>query len=130
MRIGDRFFPGSDNFRGFRFGGAGPRDVGTNDALGGNTYYVITPELSIPLGLPKELGISGRVFSDIGSSFGLDNVKGPDIKDTASIRAAAGVGITWKSPFGPIRIDFSRPYLKEKFDRSEFLRFSFGTRFN
>lgn len=130
VRIGDRFFPGSDNFRGFRFGGAGPRDVGTNDALGGNTYYVITPEVSIPLGLPKELGISGRVFSDIGSSFGLDNVRGPDIRDTGSIRAAAGVGITWKSPFGPIRIDFSRPYLKEKFDRSEFLRFSFGTRFN
>ncbi len=130
VRIGDRYFPGSDNFRGFRFGGAGPRDVASNDALGGNTYYVLTPELAIPLGLPKELGISGRIFSDIGSSFGLDGVSGPDIRDTASIRAAAGVGITWKSPFGPIRIDFSRPYMKEKFDRSEFLRFSFGTRFN
>ena len=130
VRISDRFFPGSDNFRGFRLGGAGPRDIQSNDALGGNTYYVVTPELSIPLGLPKELGISGRVFSDIGSSFGLDNVTGKDIRDTGSIRAAAGVGITWKSPFGPIRIDFSRPYLKEKFDRSEFLRFSFGTRFN
>jgi outer membrane protein insertion porin family len=130
VRIGDRYFPGSDNFRGFRFGGAGPRDIASNDALGGNTYYVITPEVSIPLGLPKELGISGRVFSDIGSSFGLDNVSGPDIRDTASIRAAAGVGVTWKSPFGPIRIDFSRPYVKEKFDRSELIRFSFGTRFN
>lgn len=130
VRIGDRYFPGSDNFRGFRFGGAGPRDIGTNDALGGNTYYIVTPEISVPLGLPKEMGISGRIFTDIGSSFGLDNVTGSDIRDTASIRAAAGVGLTWKSPFGPIRIDFSRPYLREKFDRSELLRFSFGTRFN
>ena len=40
----------------------------TDDALGGNNYYVGSVSLGVPLGLPKELGITGRVFTDFGSS--------------------------------------------------------------
>lgn len=128
VRINDRFFPGGDNMRGFVIGGAGPRDVVSNDALGGNRYYVGSVEVTFPLGLPKELGISGRVFSDMGVASGLD-ISGPEIRDTGSIRASAGVGVSWRSPFGPIRIDFAIPYLKEDFDKTENFRFSFGTKF-
>jgi outer membrane protein insertion porin family len=134
VRINDRFFPGGDNFRGFRLGGAGPRDVTSGDALGGRRYYVGTAELTVPLGLPKELGITGRVFTDAGMSTdsGLpefDALGNRLVRDSGNIRASAGVGLSWKSPFGPIRIDVAQPYIKDQGDVKELFRFGFGTRF-
>ena len=126
--IGDRFFVGGANFRGFQTGGIGPRDRATNDALGGNVFYVGTGELSFPLGLPNEFGILGRVFSEVGSLAQID-VAGPGLVDKGSARLTSGVGVSWRSPFGPIRVDLAFPILKENFDQDEAFRFSFGTRF-
>ena len=68
----DRFFVGGDNLRGFAPAGIGPRDTVSGDALGGNKYYVGSVALGVPLGLPKELGITGRVFTDFGSLWSND----------------------------------------------------------
>ena len=128
VRITDRFFLGGDKLRGFDDGGLGPRDVSTNDALGGKLVYSGTVELKFPLGLPKNYGLNGAVFSDAGSLTDLD-VNDPVIEDTASLRWSAGVGLAWRSPFGPVRLDFALPILKEDFDEDENFRFNFGTRF-
>jgi outer membrane protein insertion porin family len=37
--------------------------------------------------------------------------------------------LSWQSPFGPIRIDYAKPYLDEEFDERESVRFNFGTQF-
>jgi len=126
--IGDRFFVGGFSFRGFQAAGIGPRDLTTDDALGGNLYYVGTAELTFPLGLPNELGILGRVFSEVGSLAQID-VAGPGLVDKGSVRLSSGLGVSWRSPFGPIRIDLAIPIVKENFDQEEFFRFSFGSRF-
>ena len=128
LRISNRFFLGGDNLRGFAVGGAGPRDSNTDDALGARYYYTVSGEASFPLGLPPEFGIFGKAFVDAGSSWGTEE-KGANIQDTASVRAAAGLGLQWFSPFGPIRIDYAIPFMKESFDEVENFRFSFGTRF-
>jgi outer membrane protein insertion porin family len=128
VRIEDRFFLGGDNFRGFRIGAVGPHDSTTLDDLGANVYYVGTLEMGFPLGLPKELGLTGRVFTDMGSSFDVDE-PGPGISDSGSLRVSAGVGASWRSPFGPIRLDLGYPVVKEKLDRTEIIRISFGTNF-
>lgn len=128
VRISDRFFIGGNNFRGFSRAGIGPRDITTDDALGGNWYGIGTVELAFPLGLPEELGLRGRTFTDFGTVGGLDD-EGPEIADEASLRLSVGVGLSWRSPFGPIQIDFAVPVLKEDFDEEETIRFSFGTRF-
>jgi outer membrane protein insertion porin family len=139
----DRFFVGGDNFRGFQSAGIGPRDSISGDALGGNKYYLGTLALGVPLGLPKELGISGRVFSDFGTLYSNDQKKitltteqlnaiggvPPVIRDSAALRASAGVGVTWKSPVGPIRLDLAYPVKKESFDKTQIFHVSFGTRF-
>ena len=57
VNIGDRFFLGGDSLRGFKSAGAGPRDVSTGDALGGEWIYNGSVELKVPVGLPEELGI-------------------------------------------------------------------------
>ena len=126
--INDRFFIGGDDFRGFQRSGIGPRDTATTDALGGNMYYVGTAELRFPLGLPEEMGVSGALFTDLGSLWGSDD-DGAGVVDSSALRGSAGVGMLWSSPFGPIRVDVAYPFLKQDEDQTESFRFSFGTRF-
>ncbi len=128
VRINDRFFVGGDDLRGFRNSGIGPRDTDTRDALGGNAYYTGTAELKFPLGLPEEIGVSGAVFSDVGSLWKIDNVT-TGVADESSPRVSVGAGVLWASPFGPIRIDFAHAIVKQTADQTENIRFSFGTRF-
>ncbi len=136
VRINDRFFIGGNDIRGFASDGIGPRDSTSRGPLGGNIYTASTLEMTFPLGLPEELGFSGAVFTDIGTLFQTDdkttvNSNGiiSTVLDESTPRASIGIGIGWKSPLGPIRVDFAKPYLSENFDRTEEVRFSFGTRF-
>ncbi len=72
VRIEDRYFVGGDNLRGFQTGRhRSARCHRPSDALGGETYYVGSLSLSYPMGLPQELGITGRVWTDFGSLFSL-----------------------------------------------------------
>ena len=124
----DRFFVGGDSLRGFTNAGIGPRDRTSKDALGGEWKYTASTELSFPVGLPAELGVKGRVFTDIGSA-GKIEPSGPTVDDTGSLRASIGTGVTWISPFGPIGLDLGFPLLCEDFDEEETLRVNFGARF-
>ncbi len=128
LRINERFFIGGSTLRGFEESGIGPRDSATGDALGGNYFYRGSVEMEFPSGLPEDLGVRLRTFSDFGVLSRVDD-KGPGIQDQDSLRVTAGVGVSWRSPFGPVRMDFAVPVVKEDFDETEFFRFSFGTRF-
>ncbi|MCE2510099.1 MAG: outer membrane protein assembly factor BamA [Alphaproteobacteria bacterium] len=125
IRINDRFFLGGSNLRGFENSGAGPRDMVANDALGGNFLYNGTIELKVPLGLEQSSGISTAFFIDFGSLTEVD-ASGPEVRDESSLRMSAGFGVSWDSPFGPVRGDFGIAILKENFDEKEVFRFSFG----
>ena len=143
----DRFFKGADSFRGFAVSGVGPRQVsngGGTDAIGGQTYAIGTVEMNFPLGIPEEWGVEGTVFSDFGTVFGAPEstllngagtcntgAVGPDctVFDTVAFRAAIGGGIIWQSPFGPLRFEAAYPLMKAKYDKTEWFRFSIGTRF-
>ena len=138
VRINDRFFRGGNTFRGFETAGMGPRDLTTQDALGGNFYAVGTVELTVPNFLPDTYGIRTSLFADVGTLGVLDDrytitstgVLDPNIVDDLSLRAAAGVSIHWKSPMGPIRFDLSKVLKSEDYDRTETFRFSTSTQFN
>lgn len=128
VRINDRFFLGGSSLRGFEPGGVGPRDIVTNDSLGGNLFYSATTELTIPINISSDIDLNGAIFADVGSLTIIDDT-GPEIVDIGDPRASVGVGLAYRSPFGPIRIDFAQAVLKEDFDETEVVRFSFGTRF-
>ena len=130
VTLANRFFVGGNNFRGFAVSGIGPRDRDTDDALGGNAYYVGTAELRFPLGLPEELRLFGRGFVDAGTltEIDVDESLG-DLADSGDLRLSAGVGLTWLSPFGPLSLDFGQAILEDDVDETELFRFSFGTRF-
>ncbi len=128
VEINERFFIGGSTLRGFARSGIGPRDKATDDALGGNLFYRGSLEGSFPVGLPKEMGVKGHLFTDFGSLMDIDE-DGANLQEEDSIRASAGIGLSWRSPIGPIRVDLAVPYSKEDFDEEENFRFDFGTRF-
>ena len=128
VNLHDRYFLGGDKLRGFASSGVGPRDSTTDDALGGEWIYHASSQVTFPLGLPEELGISGKLFTDLGST-GKLNSSGTSVNDTGSMRLSVGTGVIWVSPFGPIGIDFGSPLIKESFDKVEAVRVNFGTRF-
>jgi outer membrane protein insertion porin family len=80
-----------------------------------------------PLPLPSEIGIIGRAFVDVGSLS--QTVSGTGIGDTAAPRVAAGIGVSWRSPFGLINIDVAQALVKQRYDQTQVVRFGFGTRF-
>jgi outer membrane protein insertion porin family len=128
LRLPNRFFIGGDSFRGFATGGVGPRETVSSKAIGGRYYYVSTAEMTFPLGLPNDFGIKGRLFTDAGSSWNSGET-GADVRDVNSLRVSVGTGVSWKSPFGLIRLDLGIPVRKEDFDDTEVFRVNFGSRF-
>ncbi|MBB5693448.1 outer membrane protein assembly factor BamA [Muricoccus pecuniae] len=128
-RIVDRFFLGGENLRGFEVAGAGPRDLSTTsrDSLGGRFIYTQTTEFRFPLPIPDEIGITGRAFVDVGGLSGSSS--GVGVVDDSSPRVGSGVGVSWRSPFGLINLDFAQAVVKKDYDRTQFFRFGFGTRF-
>ncbi len=71
VRLIDLFYKGGETIRGFERGGFGPRDLNTDDALGGSTFWATTAEVRFPLPfVPDDLGMGGAVFVDAGSLFG------------------------------------------------------------
>ncbi len=130
-KIIDRFFLGGDNLRGFQSGGAGPHAIGATsiDSIGGREIYTGSTELRFPLPISGDLGISGRSFVDVGSLSKVDLLPGTTVVDDPAPRVAAGVGVSWKTPFGLINIDVAEPIIKHKYDQTQLFRFGFGTRF-
>jgi outer membrane protein insertion porin family len=127
-RIIDRFFLGGENLRGFKIGGAGPRDLQSGDSLGGTFIATASLELRFPLPVPDDFGLTGRLFTDWGWLYGISD-KGPTIADSRAPRGSVGFGVGWRTPFGLINIDLGYAIVKEDYDRTELIRFGFGTRF-
>jgi outer membrane protein insertion porin family len=129
VNINHRYNLGGGNLRGFASAGASPRDSSTDDALGGNWIATGSAELGVPLGLPAEYGLSGRLFTDIGAIGTPDDYDSSLMDASNSPRLSAGAGITWVSPVGPISVDLGYPIVKQEFDETEIFRLSFGSRF-
>ncbi len=133
IRINERYFLGGDTMRGFKVGGISPRDYESQDALGGLWDATATAEIRVPLGLPKEFGVQGLLFTDIGTVGGTDkSVVGTladPIQQSSAPRAASGFGVIWKSPMGPINIDLAYPWMRESYDKVQIFRLNFGQRF-
>jgi outer membrane protein insertion porin family len=119
----ERFYGGgSTSMRGFGNNQAGPRDIGTANELpgpvitpptgfpiGGNALFFNNVELRFPLLGPN---ISGVLFEDMGNvytTFSDISLRYTQVsrQDTNYAVQAAGFGIRYKTPLGPVRLDLS-----------------------
>jgi outer membrane protein insertion porin family len=63
-------------------------------------------------------------YTDVG------NVWGEMEKATIdSLRASAGLGLSWVSPIGPLKLSYGTPIRSERFDRINRFQFQIGTAF-
>jgi outer membrane protein insertion porin family len=140
VRLNERLFKGADSCRGFQIAGIGPREIhaGHESALGGETYAIGTLDLRLPDVFPADYGISASLFTDFGTLGHIASQPGlqtcgrsarlvPCIEDDLALRAAGGLAVGWKSPFGPVEIDLAVPYVKQSYDKGQIIRFSAGT---
>jgi outer membrane protein insertion porin family len=96
----ERFFAGGDTtVRGFSLDRLGSEETisDTGFPTGGNALVVLNTELRV--GVVGGLGVVG--FLDAGNVF----PRAMDL-DFRDLRAAAGFGLRYQSPVGPIRIDW------------------------
>ena len=158
LSVLNNFNVGPTLVRGFAPGGIGPRDISNlsnlaSAGLGGTTYYGGSAEVQFPLfGTPKELGLKGAIFTDVGTLYGFQsqqdftNILGytycpPQntalltqrsclmLSDQMGLRSSAGVSLLWASPIGPLRFDLAWPITKGKYDQTQVFNFSGGASF-
>ena len=169
--LNDRFFLGQPQMRGFNIRGIGPRvlrrpfDAGgnvvqdrqqaTDDALGGQAYYLARVEMQLPLGSAiSELGLRPSIFTDVGAVWKVRRpqtvcLNGPTtnlpqcapfdtvssgfredfLGDSPKPRLSVGIGVNWNSPFGPFRFDLAKALLKQPGDDPQLFQFNVGTQF-
>lgn len=130
--LGKKPYPIFKNFYGgglgsvrvFEQGSLGPVDV-TGAYIGGARRLNINSELYIPVpgtGNDKSLRIFG--FTDVG------NVWSDAEKISAdSLRASVGIGLSWISPVGPLKISWGTPVKYQPQDRIQRFQFQIGTAF-
>ena len=130
--LGGRPFPVFKNFysgglgsvRGFDQGTLGPRDV-TGSSLGGPKKVTLNAELIAPFpGAGNDRTLRVFTFVDVGNVYG-----DGDKISFSDMRASAGIGLSWISPLGPLRIAFAQPVRKFAGDRIQKLQFQIGTSF-
>jgi outer membrane protein insertion porin family len=102
ISIPERFFAGGANsFRGEEFDMLGPKDPTSGNPVGGKALFVLNAELGFPL-IPALKDLSGVGFYDLGNVFA-------ELKDFrfSALESAAGFGIRYKTPLGPVRFELA-----------------------
>jgi outer membrane protein insertion porin family len=111
---------GVGSVRGFETATLGPRDT-NDDILGGNRRFVGNVEILFPMPGYKEKNVRLGFFLDAGDVWGeKERIRGSDV------RVAAGFGVSWDSPVGPLRFSFGAPLKKRKVDKVERFQFQLG----
>jgi outer membrane protein insertion porin family len=155
--LGGKVYPIFKNFyagglgsvRGFEQNSLGPRDAplflqSEGAALGGTKKAIFNAELSTPFpgaGNDRTLRLYG--FFDAGNVFGTRaaGVTDEQWKAEKKLRASVGLGVSWISPLGPLRLAYAFPVRSQKEvgqpftagyipkDRIQRLQFQIGTSF-
>ena len=117
---------GLGSVRGFEQGSLGPRDPGYNQlALGGTKKLTLNGEFMVPFpGAGNDRTLRLFTFLDVGNVWGEH-----ESVELNSLRASTGIGISWISPLGPLRLAFAQPIRKKTGDRIQRLQFQIGTSF-
>ncbi len=127
----ERFFPGGlgggGDVRGYQIYSLGPQVTLFNpqgapfgiEQVGGSQELLLSGETTFPI--LQSFGIRGALFIDAGNSFFLNQSISLD-----ALQAAAGFGIRWRSPFGPIAVDLAFPMNRRPNDQSTVFDFGAG----
>jgi outer membrane protein insertion porin family len=123
------FLGGVNSVRGYDNGSLGPRDIqpstGQEFSVGGTKKILGNAELFFPvpfIGESNQFRMSA--FFDAGNVFTDDT--GYKLSE---LRYSTGLGISWLSPFGPLKLIYAKALNEEKGDNTQTIQFQLGTTF-
>jgi outer membrane protein insertion porin family len=121
------FGGGLGTVRTFDQNSLGPVDV-TGAYIGGNRRLNLNAELYVPFpgtGNDRSLRLFG--YMDAGNVWG----EGESVRSTADnpLRASTGIGLSWISPVGPLKLSWGKPIRYAPTDRIQRFQFQIGTAF-
>jgi len=115
---------GVNSVRGFDNGAIGPRDT-NRFTIGGTTRIVGNAEVFAPVPLIKNSSqFRLSAFVDTGSVYANNQSISLD-----ELRYSTGVGISWFSPFGPLKLVFAKALNKKVGDQTQTMQFQLGSQF-
>lgn len=120
---------GVNSVRGFLNSSLGPRatnpNTGSDFAVGGTKRFVGNLELFMPVPFVSQSNqFRLSAFVDGGGVYGKD-----DSINSEYLRFSTGVGVTWVSPFGPLKLVLAKPLNEKDYDDTQVLQFQFGQQF-
>ena len=118
------FGGGLGTVRGFDQGSLGQVD-NLGAYIGGNRRLNVNSELYLPFpGTGNDRTLRWFTYADVGNVWAVDDKVTFD-----SLRASVGLGLSWISPVGPLKISYGSPVKKLSTDRIQKLQFQIGTAF-
>ena len=130
--LGGKPFPVFKNFyggglgtvRAFEQGSLGVVDP-TGAYIGGARRFNANSELYFPVpGTGNDKSLRIFTFADVGNVWRED-----ETPTWESLRASAGVGLSWISPVGPLKLSWGKPLRVQRNDRIQRFQFQIGTAF-
>lgn len=123
------YLGGVNSVRGYENGSLGPQDTdpttGEQFSVGGTKRVQGNVELFMPVPFLKESRqFRLSAFVDGGAVYGSEESVNSD-----ALRYSAGVGVTWVSPFGPLKLVFAKPLNAKEGDNTQTLQFQLGQQF-
>ncbi len=118
------FGGGLGSVRGFEQGSLGQVD-NLGAFIGGNRRLNVNTELYVPLpGTGNDRTLRLFTYLDFGNVWAVQDKLTFD-----SLRASVGLGVSWVSPVGPLKVSYGSPIKKQPTDRIQKLQFQIGTAF-
>jgi outer membrane protein insertion porin family len=116
---------GIGSVRGYESSSLGLVDPFTLDALGGARRVIGNAELQFPFpGSGTDRSLRWFTFADAGQVY----QEGQRIR-LDQLRYSAGIGLSWISPVGPLKLSYAKPLNAKPGDRLERFQFQMGTGF-
>ena len=133
----ERYFAGGlRTVRAYNTNSLGPRDLLSNDPIGGNLRVVGGADVIFPIPFMEKPPSSVRLsaFLDIGNVFlddapTYDNPIGDNGFDAGQLRTSAGLSFVWLAPIGPLRFSYGVPLNDVPGDDLRAFQFSIGSFF-
>jgi outer membrane protein insertion porin family len=115
---------GIGSVRGYESASLGPK-TSYGDPAGGTTRIIMNAELQFPFpGSGKDKSLRWFTFMDGGNVY----AEGEKVQ-LKELRYAAGIGINWIAPIGPMKISYGKPLNAKPEDRTQHFQFQMGTGF-
>lgn len=122
---------GPRSVRGWSANSLGPRELASDDPVGGNLRLVGSVELfaPAPVGGQFERTLRLGAFFDFGNVWLTDTsdlVDADDDVDLGDLRYSAGLSLSWLSPIGALSVSLAYPLNEKDGDETQMFQFGFG----